>query len=78
MSYWILSESGILVSRTTVQGVTYLEICTNAIKQRFGVYDKAIREIFRKKCTEEAFAVPNITKPAMEIWSGLAKDDEDF
>ena len=78
MSYWILSASGITVLRTTLQRVTYLETCTDASKQRFEVYDKAIKQIFHKKYTEESFEVPNSTKPTMEVWDELTEDEEDF
>ena len=78
MSYWILLKSGILFSRTTVQCVTYLYICTDANKQRFEVYDKDIKERPHKKYTKEAFAGPNSTKPNMEMWSKMAEYGEDF
>ena len=78
MSYWILPESGIPVSRTTVQRVTYLEICTDASKQRFEVYDKAIKERFHEKYTGEALAGPNSTNPTMEMWAELAEYDKEF
>ena len=58
MSYWILRESSIPVSRTTVQRVTYIETCTNASKQRFESYDKAIKEIFHKKYPEKGLFRP--------------------
>ena len=60
-----------------VQSVTYIETYTYSSKQRFEVYDKAIKEIFHDKYTEEAFAGPNSTKPDMEMWSELSEDDED-
>ena len=78
MSYWILPESGIPVSRTTVQRVTYLEICTDASKQRFEVYDKTIKERFHEKYTGEALAGPNSTNPTMEMWAELAEYDKEF
>ena len=58
--------------------MTYLETCTDARNQRFEVYDKAIKERFYNKYTEEAFTGPNITKQTMEMWAKLEKDDEDF
>ena len=78
MSYWLLLASGIPVSRTTVQRVTYLETYTDTSKQRFEVYDNAVKERFHEKYTEEAFAGPNSAKPIMEIWTELVKDDEDL
>ena len=78
MSYQILPASGIPVSRTTVQRVTYLETFTDARKQRFGLYDKAIKQRFHDKYTEESFAGPNSTKPTMEMQEKLAENEEDF
>ena len=78
MSYWILPTSGIPVSRTIVKCVKYIETCTDARKQRFKFYVKAIKDIFHKKYTEEAFAGPNITKPTIDMCSKLAEDNEDF
>ena len=54
MRYWILLASSIPVLRTTVQLVTYIETCTDASNKRFEVYDKAIKERFHEKYTEEA------------------------
>ena len=42
MSYWIIRDSGIPVSWTTVQHITYLETCIDANKSRFKVFDYAI------------------------------------
>ena len=67
----IAIESGISVLRTKVQRVAYLETCTDARNQRFGLYDKAIKEIFHGKYTEEAFTGPNRTNPTMEMWYKL-------
>ena len=78
MSNWILTASGIPVSRTTVHCVTYLETCTDARNQRFEVYDKAIKDIFHEKYTEEAFASPNSTNLTMEMWTELVEDNKDF
>ena len=78
MSYWILLKSGIIFSRTTVQCVTYLDICTDANKQLFEVYNKDIKERFPKKYTEEALAGPNSTKPNMERWAKMSEYGEDF
>ena len=78
MSYWILPSSGIPVSITTILRVTYLETYNDANKQRFELYDKAIKGRFHNKYTEEAFVGPNSTKPTMEMWAEIAEDDEDF
>ena len=70
--------SGIPVSRTAVQRVTYLETYTDSRKQPFGVYYKSIKERFNKNYTEEAFAYHNITNLNIKMWSKLAEDYEDF
>ena len=44
MSYFILPDSGIPVSRTTMQRIMYLETCTDANKSRFKIFDDAILE----------------------------------
>ena len=42
MSYWIIRDSGIPVSWTTVQHITYLETCIDTNKSIFKVFDYAI------------------------------------
>ena len=78
MRYWILPASGIPVSRTTVQRVTYLETCTDDSKKHSKVYDKDIKEISYEKYNEEAFAGPNSTNQTMQMQDELAEDDEGF
>ena len=78
MSYWMLPASGIPVSRTMVQLVTYIDTCNNSSKKLLKVYDKAIKDIFHKKHTEESFTGPNSTKPNIEMWAELAEDEEYF
>ena len=75
MSYCILLESGIPVSITTIQRVTYLETCTDANKQRFKVYYKATKERLNKIYTKESFAGPNSTNPTTEMWDELVEDE---
>jgi hypothetical protein len=47
MSYWILTINGRVISRTTVQRVTNLELGTTEVKQRCKEYDERIGEILR-------------------------------
>ena len=61
-----------------VQRVTYLDTCTDTSNQRLEVYDKAIKEWFHKKYTEEDFAGPNSIKLTMDMWDKLAEDNNDF
>ena len=49
MSYWVLPDSGISMSHTTVQRVTNLESQTKQCKKRLSVYDKSIAERFNEK-----------------------------
>ena len=58
--------------------MTYLYTCTDSSKQRFEVYYKAIKEIFHRKYTEEAFAFPKIIKLTIFMLSEIAEDDKDF
>ena len=78
MSYWVLPNSGIPISRMTVQCVTHLETQTDTNKKRFKHYDKAINERFHEVYTQESFSAPSSNKPTMEMWKDLADGDEDF
>ena len=44
MSYWILPESGIAMSCTTVQRVTHLENQTDEYKKRMNDFQKGLEE----------------------------------
>ena len=48
MSYWILPDSSISVSQTTVQRIRYLETCTDANKSILEVFYDAIQERFHE------------------------------
>ena len=78
MSYWVLPASGIPVSRTTVQRITYLETCTDANIARFKTFDDAIQERFHEKYDKDTFEGASSSKPTMEMWAELADDDADF
>ena len=45
MSYWILTEAGRVIARTTVQRITNLELTTDEVKQRCTQYDQRVAEI---------------------------------
>ena len=47
MSYWILTSNGRVISRTTVQRVTNLELGTHEVKQRCMEYDKQLADIMK-------------------------------
>ena len=78
MSYWVLSKSGIPISRTTAQRVTHLETQIDANKKRFEHYDKAINERFHEVYTQESFSAPSSDNPTTEMWKDLADGNGDF
>ena len=78
MSYRILPASGIIVSRTTVQCILYLETCTDAKKSKFKVFYDDIQGKFYKKYNEATFAGKISIKPTMEMWAELAENNENF
>ena len=78
MSYWLFSESGKPMSRTTVQRVTKLEPQTEKCKKRFEMYDRAILDRFNVVYIEGNFVDTPNNKPNIELWEDLANDDEIF
>ena len=52
MSYWILTKTGNVISRTTVQQVTNLEIQTDTVKDGFDVFNTEIH----RRIKEDDFA----------------------
>ena len=78
MSYWVLPNSGIPISRTTLQGLTHLETQTGAKRELFEHYDTATTERFHEVYTQEYFLAPSSDKPTMEMWEDLADGDEYF
>ena len=73
MAYLVLPESGIPVSRTTVQRVTEIEKTTDANKARIKQYDSKIAERFK----EERLA-KNGDKPDPVDWADIIGDDPEF
>ena len=78
MSYWILPASGIPVSQTTIQRITYLETCTDAKKSRFKVFDGSIQKRFHENYNEATFYGESSSKPTMEMWDEISDNDEDL
>ena len=68
MSYWVLPDSGIPMSRTTVQRVTNIESQTEQCKKIFSVYDKRIAERFNEKYIDADYLQNNNDKPAVKLW----------
>ena len=78
MSYWVLPESGIPMSRTNVQRVTNLESQTEKCKKRLKVYNRAIVDRFNDLYIEGYLIDTPNNKPNIELWEDLANDDEIF
>ena len=72
MSYWILPESGIPESRTSVQRLTLLEKGTEANIARMRAFQSKINIRFK----EENEVIPQ-SQPELDEWSEF-KDDQDF
>jgi hypothetical protein len=47
MSYWILTDAGCLISRTTVQRVTDLELTTDEVKQQCKEYNQRVHDVLQ-------------------------------
>ena len=47
MNYWVILESGILVSRTTVQRITEVERGIEANKYKFKAFDMKVLDKFK-------------------------------
>ena len=76
MAYWILPESGIVLSCTTVQRITNLEKQTDSYKERMAEYQKALE----KKWQVDSANLPDKTLqdvPTAKILS-LENEDEEF
>ena len=73
MTYYILTESGSVASRSTVQRITNLELQTMENVARCLEFDKAIQERFKEK----NFLIEG-AKPNPEAWSEYLAEDADF
>jgi hypothetical protein len=47
MSYWILTATGHVISRTTVQRVTHLELSTDEVKEKCKIHQQRIEECLK-------------------------------
>ena len=74
MSYWILTQKGTLISRTTFQCLTILEKETDKVKAIFSEFDTCIS--FRFKEEEDLNYDGSKTNP--EDWSKYLKYDLDY
>ena len=73
MSYYILTQKGSVIPRTTVQKVTNLGVQIYDHKALFAEYDSEIRRRFK----EDDFQVER-DKPNPEYWAEFMKFDEEF
>ena len=79
MSYWVITQTCQVVSRTTVSRVTNLEMQVDEHKKKLGELDQAIEERLGKGSSENSKLESNgqgNTSPG--DWSDLAEADEDF
>ena len=72
MTYYVL-KNGVVLSRSTVQRVTNLELSTSSVKD---IFDKFDQKIYHKlKLKDNVYAGG---KPNPEDWSDLLEEDDDF
>ena len=71
MSYWIFLESGIPISRSTVQCVTPENLDMDVMKQLCGTFDKATKEKFKDDVILEQGKLPTL-----EEYPEFAEDEE--
>jgi hypothetical protein len=74
MSYWALTQTGAVISRTTVQRITNLEKETDEIKQGINEFDTEINRKFK----EEQDLTYDGAKPNPEDWTEYLEYDPDF
>ena len=73
MCYWILNQRGQVISRSTVQRVTNLELSTTTVKDIFDNFDRKIHD--KLKCEQRGYLGD---KPNPEDWADLIEEDDDF
>jgi hypothetical protein len=75
MSYWILTEAGRVIARTTVQRVTNLELSTVEVQQRCQHYDERVNDILN----DENHVIPHGNDIVLQDWNDYPVDeDPDF
>ena len=75
MSFWVLTEAGHVISRTTVQRVTNLELTTNEVKQRAKDFDDHVKDLFKG----DFIAVPEDDERVLQDWNDYTEtEDEEF
>jgi hypothetical protein len=75
MSFWILTNHGRVISRTTVQRVTNLERSTTEVKQRCQEFDEHIRDLLK----DDNHIIQEGNERQLQDWDEYTEDnDEDF
>ena len=75
MSYWILTEAGRVIARTTVQRVTNLELSTVEVQQRCQHYDERVTQVLN----DENHVIPHDNDIVLQDWNDYPVDeDPDF
>ena len=73
MTYHVLTKKGTVLSRSTVQRVTTLELSTENVKKIFTEFDASIDAKFKSKPSSFQGDKPN-----PEDWADLFSEDQDF
>ena len=73
LCYYVLTQRGTVISRSTVQRVTNLEKMTSSVKETFRKFDDFIHT--KLKCVNRGYIGD---KPNPEDWADLMEEDEDF
>jgi hypothetical protein len=75
MSYWILTSNGRVISRTTVQRVTNLEMTTTEVKQRIHEFDERIAQLLK----DDNHVIQECNERQLQDWDDYTDDnDENF
>ena len=73
MSYWLLTKTGSVISRTTVQRVTNLKLQTSDVKTKCNEFDADTS----RQLKDEDFPLEG-SKPNPEDWAEFINHDSDF
>ena len=75
MSYWILTNTGHVISRTTVQRITNLELSTDEVKDKCKEYDQRITDLLK----DENHIIHQDGDLQLQDWNEFPiEDDPDF
>jgi hypothetical protein len=75
MSYWILTNTGHVISRTTVQRITNLELSTDEVKAKCKEYDQRITDLLK----DENHVIHQDGDLQLQDWNEFPiEDDPDF